>query len=336
MTDSESTADNTSPEQHSTDQLISQYHPKLDALQAQIKQIIIGQDGVVEQLLITLLSSGHLLLEGVPGLGKTLLIQTVAGLFNAHFKRIQFTPDLMPADVTGHTLYDMQEGKFRIRRGPIFTQFLLADEINRAPAKTQAALLEVMQERQVTIEGESLPLKPPFMVMATQNPLEQEGTYPLPEAELDRFLLKVVMGYPSKEDEIVLTNKVVSGEIDAYISHKERALFESRDVLELQALCAKVTLDQQIVDYAVRIVRSTRETPMLMQGAGPRAAIGLAKAARAKAMLGGRDFVLPDDVKALVLPVLRHRVTLSAESEIDGLKADDILLRLLENIEAPR
>lgn len=318
------------------DQAIEAFQPRLEALSEQINQVVIGQQTVVEQLLVTLLSGGHLLLEGVPGLGKTLLIQTIAGLFDAQYRRIQFTPDLMPADITGHTLYDMHEGKFRIRRGPIFTQFLLADEINRAPAKTQAALLEVMQEYQVTIEGESLPLKPPFLVMATQNPLEQEGTYPLPEAELDRFLLKVLMDYPSADDEQHLTRCVVDGRIRAYLNEPRRAAFRSDEVLQLQGLCERITLDDQIVDYAVRLVRATRDTPMLIQGAGPRAAIGLARAARAKALLAGRDYVLPDDIKALALPVLRHRITLSAESEIDGLKADDILRRLLEATDAPR
>lgn len=315
---------------------INQYQAKLEQLKQSINQVVIGQEDVVEQLLVTLFSSGHLLLEGVPGLGKTLLIQTVAKLFEANYKRIQFTPDLMPADITGHTLYDMQEGKFRIRRGPIFTQFLLADEINRAPAKTQAALLEVMQEYQVTIEGESLPLKPPFLVMATQNPLEQEGTYPLPEAELDRFLLKVVMHYPSQDDENLLTRKVVDGHIKNFHKQDNQAIFTSQDILQLQALCSKITLDDQVIDYAVRLVRATRDTSMLIQGAGPRAAIGLAKAAQAKALLSNRDYVLPDDIKALYFAVLRHRVTLSAESEIDGLKADDILKLLLDNTEAPR
>ena len=316
--------------------VIQQLHPKLDALKTEINAVVIGQQQVVEQMLITLLAGGHLLLEGVPGLGKTLLIQCAAKCLQVKYKRIQFTPDLMPADITGHTLFDPQEGKFRIRRGPIFTQFLLADEINRAPAKTQAALLEVMQELQVTIEGESIALPPPFMVMATQNPLEQEGTYPLPEAELDRFLLKVVMDYPSKDDETLLTRRVVEGHVAKFIDSDLTQILSGQDIIHLQKICAQITLDDQVVDYAVRLVRATRNSNAFLQGAGPRATIGLVRTARAKALLANRDYVLPDDIKALYHPVLRHRVSLSAEAEIDGMSIDNVLSRLLEDTEAPR
>ena len=307
----------------------------LNAIKNHINGIVVGQTAVVDQVLVALLANGHVLLEGVPGLGKTLLVHTFARCFDGGFKRIQFTPDLMPADITGHTLYDMQERKFRLRRGPIFTNFLLADEINRATGKTQAALLEVMQEKQVTIEGESIALTLPFMTLATQNPIEQEGTYPLPEAELDRFLLNIVIDYPNAQDEALLANHVVSGQLQQKNQLTAPAL-NGWTVPAMQALCAQVLVDDAIVEYAVRLVRATRSFPLLRAGAGPRATIGLLQAARAKALLRGDAFVLPDDIKALAAPVLRHRIFLTAEADIEQLSADSIIQKIIASTETPR
>ncbi|WP_188151104.1 AAA family ATPase [Teredinibacter waterburyi] len=309
----------------------------VDKLRQKINGELVGQLEVVDQVLIALLSNGHVLLEGVPGLGKTLLVRVLANCFDGDFKRIQFTPDLMPADVTGHVIYDASEGKFRMRKGPVFTNILLADEVNRAPAKTQAALLEVMQERQVTLEGVARPLPKPFMVLATQNPIEQEGTYPLPEAELDRFLMKVVIDYPNQDDEIALTKQITTGHVnDQDVFAQGSALFNADDIFQFQQLVSEITLDDKVLDYAVRLVRATRTTTSLIRGAGTRACIALVRCARAKAFLRGSDFVLPSDVKSMAFPVLRHRVGLSAEMEIDGFDVDQVLSQILNMVEAPR
>lgn len=312
-------------------------YKKLQMLRNVINKILIGQETVVDQVLISLLSNGHVLVEGVPGLGKTLLIRTLATCFNGSFKRIQFTPDLMPADITGHTIYNMKEGEFRIRKGPIFTNLLLADEINRSPAKTQAALLEVMQEKQVTIEGNARAVPKPFMVLATQNPIEQEGTYPLPEAELDRFLMKIFIDFPGYEDEVELTKQVCSGNIDDPLNCRTQApILNAEQVIELQDISAGLVVDEQVLRYAVRLVRATRESSAIIQGAGPRACIGIIRSARAYALLQKRNFVLPDDIKAVALPVMRHRISLSADVEIDGLTTDNVLDKILESVETPR
>jgi MoxR-like ATPase len=261
----------------------------------------------------------------------------LAKTFEGEFARIQFTPDLMPADVTGHTLVDLKTNEFNLRRGPVFTNLLLADEINRAPAKTQSALLEVMQERQVTIEGESHPVPLPFMTLATQNPLEQEGTYPLPEAQLDRFLLKVFIEYPSTEEESLMvaavTNKQTGDQLN--LSHV-KAVASPADILALQATAANVRADQQVIDYAVNLVRATRKWQGLSIGAGPRGSISLIRAARAEAMINQRDFSTPDDIKAIALPVLRHRVALAPEMELEGYTTDQILTAVIASIDAPR
>ncbi|WP_286238338.1 AAA family ATPase [Neptuniibacter halophilus] len=310
---------------------------KIEFLRNSIKQVLIGQDDVIDQVLIALLCRGHVLLEGLPGLGKTLLVKALASCFSGQFKRIQFTPDLMPADMTGHAVYDMQNNRFNIRRGPIFTNLLLADEINRSPAKTQAALLEVMQEKQVTIEGKPFPLNPPFMVLATQNPIEQEGTYPLPEAELDRFLLKVFIDYPSFSDELTLVRNVTSGKLSMDSdSFPVTADLSAEDILKLQAQAEAVALDDQVLAYAVRLVQATRNTSTLLKGAGPRASIGLVNAAKAWALINQRNFVLPDDIKQVALPVMRHRILLSPESEIEGFSPDQLLKQLIETTDAPR
>jgi len=307
------------------------------AMRTEIGKALVGQDEIVEHTLAALLAAGHVLIEGVPGLGKTLLVRALARTFDGKFARIQFTPDLMPADVTGHTLYDQAAHQFVTRRGPVFTNLLLADEINRAPAKTQAALLEVMQEGQVTIEGESHALEPPFMVLATQNPIEHEGTYALPEAQLDRFLLKVKIAYPDAAQEAALVRQVTTGTVGEKLNVDAVAtLIKPAQVLALQQITAGVRVDDAVHDYAVRIVRATRTWNGVASGAGPRGGIALVRAARAVALLGGRDFVTPDDVKRMALPALRHRLTPAPELEIEGQDADAILTALLAKVEAPR
>ncbi|MFC7335999.1 AAA family ATPase [Haloferula chungangensis] len=305
-------------------------------MREQIASSVLGQEEVINQVLAGLLAGGHVLLEGKPGLGKTQLVLALAKSFAGEFGRIQFTPDLMPSDVTGFRLFDMKSQTFQLRRGPVFTNLLLADEINRAPAKTQSSLLEVMQERQVTIDGESMPLSPPFMTLATQNPIEHEGTYPLPEAQLDRFLMKVLIDYPerSAEREIVTRSAAeVPGE--SSVAAVE-AVATPEDVVRAQAETAAVRVVQEVVDYAVAIVQATRDSKAVSLGAGTRGAIALVRIGKAIATLHGRDYVIPDDIKAASLPVLRHRVQLAPEVAIGGQDIDAILKSLVESVPAPR
>jgi MoxR-like ATPase len=310
---------------------------KARALEQEIRKCVIGQDEVVREMVIGMLGGGHTLIEGVPGLGKTLLARTMAKAAGSGFNRIQFTPDLMPNDITGHGMFDMRDNQFKIRRGPIFCHFLLADEINRAPAKTQAALLEAMQEQQVTIEGKSLALARPFLVLATQNPIEHEGTYPLPQAQTDRFMFKIFIGYPTSDNEQKIVRAVTHNSIgDALDSDTVTQVLMPADVLTLQQLLADMTVDEQIVDYIVRIVRTTRDWNGIDYGAGPRGAINLLRAARGNAMLEAREFVTPDDVKIVALPVLRHRIKLSADLEIEGYTPDLVLTELMSSVKAPR
>ena len=308
-----------------------------EQIHTEIAKALIGQHAVIRETLIALLAGGHVLIEGVPGLGKTLLVRALAKTIAGQFARIQFTPDLMPADISGHVLFDMHNQRFDVRKGPVFTHLLLADEINRAPAKTQSALLEVMQEQQVTIEGLAYPVPLPFMTLATQNPLEQEGTYPLPEAQLDRFLLKIYIGYPSLEEEIAMINAVTNQQIgDRFQLDQLQAVVTPEAVSAMQQVTAQIAVDQTVVEYAARITQATRQGQGLRFGAGPRGSIALIRAARAQALLEGRDFVHPDDIKQIALPVLRHRVSLAPEMELEGYNTDHALKAVLEKTEAPR
>lgn len=306
-------------------------------IREEINKAMIGQAEVVEQVLLALFAAGHVLIEGVPGLGKTLLVRALSQTFSGRFQRIQFTPDLMPNDVSGHVLFDMSSNQFRIRRGPVFTNLLLADEINRAPAKTQAALLEVMQEQQVTLEGKAMPVPLPFMVLATQNPIEQEGTYPLPEAQLDRFLLKILINYPEEAHEQELVTNVTGGQVgDSLDVSRVAAVVTPEAIRGIQAIVANLRVDERVSQYAVAITRATRNWPGITLGAGPRGGIALIRCARAAALLGGRDFVTPDDIKAVALPALRHRIQISPELELEGQDPDQVLDGLLQRVEAPR
>ncbi len=306
----------------------------MNTIRRRVGRVFLGQAAVLDQVLAAFLAGGHVLIEGKPGLGKTHLVLALAQTFGGAFKRIQFTPDLMPSDVTGHTLYDMGAQQFRLRRGPVFTNLLLADEINRAPAKTQAALLEVMQEVQVTIDGESHSLPPPFMTLATQNPIEQEGTYPLPEAQLDRFLMKVVIDYPGKDHEEQIVGELLTG-----TGLKSAEILQVCDVdgiLAAQRAVASVRVTPEVIAYAVRLVRATREAQGLALGAGTRGAISLVRVAKSFAAMAGREFATPDDIKSAALPVLRHRVIIAPELAISGQTADDTLAVIVNHTEAPR
>ena len=308
-------------------------------IQQGMDQTIVGQKHLVDSLLIALLSNGHVLLEGVPGLAKTLAIKTLAQVIDAKYSRIQFTPDLLPADVLGTMVYSVKNEQFQVKKGPVFANFVLADEINRAPAKVQSALLEAMQERQVTIGDTTFPLDEPFLVMATQNPIEQEGAYPLPEAQVDRFLLKVVIGYPSKDEEkIIIRQNITNQRPDI------RPLLKPQEILEAQNVCEKIYIDEKIERYIVDIVFATRFpsdyglgelTSIISFAPSPRASISLAKAARSYAFLRGRGYVVPEDVRAVAHDVLRHRIGLTYEAEANNITADDIVSEILDKVEVP-
>ncbi len=308
-----------------------------ERLRAEVHKVVVGQDRALDLMLVALLSDGHVLVEGVPGVAKTLLARAFAAALGIGFGRIQFTPDLMPGDVLGTNLFNFQTNTFVLTKGPVFADVLVADEINRTPPKTQAALLQAMQERAVTIDGKTHPLPPAFMVIATQNPIEQEGTYPLPEAQLDRFLFKVDVSYPSRDEERLMVR--VHGHRTATPPLAEfgiEPISRIEDVVAMRSAVAGIRLEEPIVDYVVDLVRATRGRPALLAGASPRAANMLATAARAHAAIQGRGFVIPDDVKALALPVLRHRVVLAPGAEVEGMTADAVIRRVVEEVEAPR
>ena len=308
-----------------------------DSLRAEIQKVVYGQGDTITQVLAALLAGGHVLLEGKPGLGKTHMVLALASTFGGDFGRLQFTPDMMPSDITGFTLFDMKSQSFQTRRGPVFTNLLLADEINRAPAKTQAALLEVMQEQQVTIDGNSLPVAPPFMCFATQNPIEQEGTYPLPEAQLDRFLMKVIIDYPTMEEESQIVSAVTSAPGAKGLDPKKvEQVCDSVALIEAQRLTATVKVVPEVIDYAIRLTRHTRETHGMSLGAGTRGAISLVQVAKAYAVMAGRNYVIPDDIKQASLPVFRHRVQVTPEVAISGQNVDNLLKSSLESVVAPR
>jgi len=311
----------------------------VQAVVQEVGKRIVGQETMVERLLIGLLSGGHILLEGVPGLAKTLAVKTLAEIVELSFSRIQFTPDLLPADLIGTMVFDPKGQEFRVKQGPIFAQLILADEINRAPAKVQSALLEAMQEKQVTIGGTTYGLEEPFLVLATQNPIESEGTYPLPEAQLDRFMLKVRVGYPTRdqEKEVLLRR---SGLAEAAV----RQLLDPTTILALRETIAATYLDQKVVDYIVDLVRATRDPsvvglqnlkPLVAFGASPRASIALAQAAKSHAYLRGRGYVIPEDVRSMALDVLRHRVLLTFEAEAEEIDADQVVTRILDAVPVP-
>jgi MoxR-like ATPase len=307
------------------------------ALKEQIRRVVVGHDGAVDLLLVALLAEGHVLLEGVPGTGKTLLAQSFARGLELQFRRVQFTPDLMPGDIIGTNLFNFQTNRFVLTKGPIFTQFMLADEINRTPPKTQAALLEAMQERGVTIDGQKYDLGAGFIVVATQNPIEQEGTYPLPEAQLDRFLFKIQIDYPTRDQERAMVkvhgHRTAMPDLGAFGLGPVASL---EHLVAARAAVAELRLSDEMVDYIVDLVRATREHPSLISGASPRSCNMLATAARAYAALRGRDFVIPDDVKALVVPALGHRVVLAPGAEIEGLSPAIIIEQVVQRVPAPR
>ena len=297
---------------------------------SEVSRVIVGYGDILQQLFIALLVNGHVLLEGVPGLGKTVMAKVFAKTLGISFRRVQFTPDLLPADITGTKIFDQNEGKFVLQKGPLFANIVLADEINRSAPKTQSALLEAMAERQITIEGETLPLDKPFMVVATENPVEMEGTYPLPEAQLDRFLMKLWLDYPEKEEEVDIMRRQISGE-----SPSVEAITSGEELLAAQRLMNMVYIDDRILKYIRDIVLKTRNHPQIGLGCGPRASLVLMKCSKARAAILGRIYVTPDDVRALVVPALNHRILLKPEAELEGLDVKTIIKNIIEDIPIP-
>ncbi len=333
----EDTASNVESNNVQHNSAVARSHDLLLRTRSVLQTSVLGQRRVIDDLLVAVTAGGHVLVEGVPGLGKTLLVRCLSKCIAGTFNRVQFTPDLMPSDIVGHAMFDASNQQFSIRRGPVFANFIVADEINRAPAKTQAALLEAMQEQQVSIEGETMSLPKPFIVLATQNPIEQEGTYPLPQAQLDRFLTKLLIEYPDEQDEIDMLRLTTADKVgDKLDISLVETVMQSTDLIDLQRAAASIHVDDSVASYIVEVVRATRTWNGIDVGAGPRASIAMLRAARAQALLNGHDFVVPDDIKSIAPGVLRHRIALSADLEIEGYRADDVIGDLLEQIAAPR
>ncbi len=319
--------------------LIEKEYPVIKQIQTEVAKVIVGQSDIIEKFIIGLISGGHVLIEGVPGLAKTLTIKTLSDIIQTKFKRIQFTPDLLPADIIGTTIYNPQKNEFTTKKGPVFANLILADEINRAPAKVQSALLEAMQEHQVTIGDNTFELEEPFMVMATQNPLEQEGTYPLPEAQTDRFMMKLKISYPDKKDELAIMERMTQSEVP-----QPNRVISPEDIMRIRKLIPQIYMDQKVSQYIVDIVFATRKPEdyklenlkeLISWGASPRATIAMATAARAYAFISGRAFVTPDDVKAIAYEVLRHRIILTYEAEAEETSSEDIIKKILANVDVP-
>ncbi|MCS7029012.1 MAG: MoxR family ATPase [Bacteroidia bacterium] len=307
-------------------------------LRTQISKVIVGQEAAIDQMLVALFAGGHVLLQGVPGVAKTLSAKTLAYLIKSSFKRIQFTPDLMPSDIIGTRVFDLSKSQFYTQKGPIFANIILADEINRAPSKTQSALLEAMEERQVTIEGETFTFEEPFMILATQNPIEFEGTYGLPEAQLDRFMLKILIEYPQEQDELTILKRYNEGFTASKFAHyyQLEPILEPEQIVSMRETIQQIKVHEGILQYINQIVRSTRNNQNLFMGSSPRGGIALLLTSKTYAALQGRDYVTPDDVKQMALPVLRHRIILRPEAEIDGLKPDEVLQEIIQNTQVPR
>lgn len=304
-------------------------------IKEQVSSVIVGQHKMIDQLLVAILSNGHVLLEGVPGVAKTISAKLLAKTLNTDFSRIQFTPDLMPSDILGTSVFDLKKNEFEFKKGPVFSNLVLIDEINRAPAKTQAALFEVMEERQITMDGTTYKMNAPFLVMATQNPIEQEGTYRLPEAQLDRFLFKITVGYPNLEEEIAIIQKEHTlqdkGKLDAVVS-----ILNADKIAEYQSVVKQILIEPHLVEYIAKVVVNTRENAFLYLGASPRASIALLNAAKGFAAIRGRDFVTPEDIKDAAVPALRHRVIVTPEREMEGITSEEIIKQIIESVEIPR
>ena len=314
---------------------LKEIQKQVNAIRSELKKVIVGQDKVIDYLLVAILANGHVLLEGVPGVAKTMAVKLLARTLNVKFSRIQFTPDLMPSDILGTSVFDLKKSEFEFRHGPIFANMILIDEVNRAPAKTQAALFEVMDERQITIDGKTYVMDSPFLVMATQNPIEQEGTYRLPEAQLDRFMFKVVIDYPNLVDEC----EIIRREHEALNGDKTvdvLTVVQKADIDNVKSIVRSVLVEQNIIEYIARIVQETREHPFLYLGASPRASLAILNASKGFAALHGRDFVTPDDVKDSALAVLQHRIIVAPEKEMEGVKTEDIVKQIIDALEIPR
>ena len=314
---------------------MTELRDSLQKVKAEINKVIVGQDSMIEHLLVALLSNGHVLIEGVPGVAKTITAKLLAKTIAVNFSRIQFTPDLMPSDILGTAVFNVKNSEFEFKKGPIFSNFVLIDEINRSPAKTQAALFEVMEERQITMDGHKYKMEEPFLVVATQNPIEQEGTYRLPEAQLDRFLFKINVGYPTPEEEVqIIKNQHLSKEEDK--TAQVQAVLTATELKKYQNLIKDIIVEQNLLEYIAKIVVNTRENHFLYLGASPRASIALLTASKGFAAINGRDFVTPDDIKETAVAVLRHRVIVTPEREMEGMSVEEIIKQILDSIEIPR